>query len=70
MPHSPSLRLAYNIRSQLGLCMNDDLNCLADVDCMVFLEAKLFHRFPCYSQMNAVEFQQLSQSEREEMYFV
>jgi len=70
MPHGPSLRLADNIHSQLGLCMNDDLNCLGDVDCMAFLEAKFFHCFPCYSQMNAVEFQQLSQSEREKMYFV
>lgn len=68
MPHGPFLCLADNIHSQLCLC--DELNCVGDVGCTAFLEAKLFHRFPCYSQMNAVEFQQLGQSGKEKMYLV
>lgn len=66
MPHSPSLCLADNIHFQLGLCMSDELNCVGDVGCTAFLEAKLFHRFPCYSQMSAVEFQHLGQSREAE----
>lgn len=70
MPHGPSLCLADNIRSQLGLCMSGELNCVGDVGCTAFLEAKFFYRFPCYSQMSAVEFQQLGQSGKQKMYLV
>lgn len=70
MPHGLSLCLADNIHSQLGLCMSDELNCVGDVGCTAFLEAKFFHRFLSYSQMSAVEFQQLGQSGKQKMYLV
>lgn len=68
MPHGLSLCMADNIHSQLGLCMSDELKFVGDVGCTAFLEAKFFHRFPSYSQMSAVEFQQLGQSEKQKMY--
>lgn len=70
MTHGLSVCLADSIHSQLGLCLSDELNCVGDLGCAAFQEAKLFHHFPCYSQMSAVEFQQLGQSGRQKMYLV